>query len=90
MVERPGERQERDTSVVLWLGLPLASLAMRFAAPLLGHDRWYHFSREETGFVELVTVLMLLAARAHRIQADLHRAYIYVQATRQSGSPRLG
>jgi len=36
------------------------------------------------------TIFVLLAAGVHRIQANLHRTYIYIQAMRQSGSPRQG
>jgi len=54
----------RDVPTALWLGLPLAALAMRFVSPLLGYKRWIFFSREELGFVEIGTVVMLLPAAA--------------------------
>ena len=52
----------RDLPPILWLGLPLASLALRLLTPLLGEERWLRLMTEETGVVEVITVLVLLPA----------------------------
>ncbi|MDY6913290.1 MAG: hypothetical protein SVT52_02375 [Planctomycetota bacterium] len=52
----------RDLHPVIWLGMPLASLAIRFLAPLMSRKWWHICMREEIGFVEIATVVFLLPA----------------------------
>jgi len=46
----------------LAFGLPLASLAITMASPLLGYDRWSRLIHSESGFVELGTVVLCVVA----------------------------
>lgn len=62
-----------DLPAVLWLGLPLASVALRLLTPLLGEDRWLHLMTEETGIVEILTVLLLLPAGVAGVLIFLRR-----------------
>ncbi len=54
--------RQRDVHAVFWLGLPLASLAIKFLVPLAGERRWEAFMTSELGFVENATALLLLPA----------------------------
>ena len=47
---------------VLWLGFPLATLAILWLTPLLGYARWKSLMTDETGFVENATFVFLLPA----------------------------
>jgi hypothetical protein len=51
-----------DLHPVLWLGAPLFSLGMMWITPLLGFRRWKAFMMDETGFIEIATVVFLLPA----------------------------
>ena len=52
----------RDVGPLLWLGVPLASLAILWTSPLLGHETWDLLIANEIGFLEIGTVVMLLPA----------------------------
>lgn len=45
---------------IMWLGIPLATLAILWLSPLLGHERWKGLMTNETGFVENATFIFLL------------------------------
>jgi len=55
--ERPG-----DLHPLVWVGLPAASLALCFLAPLMGYKTWEAFMTQERGFVEQATVVFLVPA----------------------------
>ncbi|KKL92115.1 hypothetical protein LCGC14_1887920 [marine sediment metagenome] len=52
----------RELSPLLWLGLPIASLALCWLTPLLGRDRWEAAMMGETGLLENATVAFLIPA----------------------------
>ncbi len=54
--------RERDVSAILWLGLPMATLALKLLSPLLGPARWTGLMETELGFVENATVGFLIPA----------------------------
>ena len=54
--------QPRDLPVLVWVGLPAASVALCFLAPLMGYKRWERFMTQEEGFVEQATVVSLIPA----------------------------
>ena len=47
---------------ILWLGFPLATLAILWLSPLLGYARWKSLMTNETGFIENGTFVFLLPA----------------------------
>lgn len=53
-----------DLPPILWLGLPLASVALRLLTPLLGEELWLGLMTEETGVIEILMVVLLLPATA--------------------------
>jgi len=52
----------RDVSAVLWLGLPLATIAARLLLACLPEERWEPLMGGETGLIENATVVFLLPA----------------------------
>jgi len=50
----------RDLHPILWLGLPVGSLALVWLTPLLGYARWKAFMLGEFGFIETATVAFLI------------------------------
>ncbi|MFG0329998.1 MAG: hypothetical protein ACF8PN_08885 [Phycisphaerales bacterium] len=56
-----------DLSWRVYLGLPLAVLAVCALAPLLGHEAWSTIMLEEFGLLEIATVVMLIPAIAFSI-----------------------
>lgn len=57
-----GKNGVKDLSPVLWLGLPLLSLAICWLSPLLGYSRWFRLMIGEAGLLEGATVVFLLPA----------------------------
>ncbi|MDY7011251.1 MAG: hypothetical protein SVV80_10945 [Planctomycetota bacterium] len=56
-------RKKRDLPLCLWLGLPLASIALRLVAPaILDAEGWKQQMTEEFGLVQNLTVVFLLPA----------------------------
>ena len=55
------DRQE-DIGPWLWLGLPVGLTAMCWLTPLLGQRRWKALMMGESGFLEVATVVVLVAA----------------------------
>ncbi|MCC6907986.1 MAG: hypothetical protein IT430_08615 [Phycisphaerales bacterium] len=49
-----------DLPVVVWLGLPLALVALRLLSPMLGLERWEMIMSDEFGLVELCTAAVLV------------------------------
>lgn len=54
--------REKDIGPWLWLGLPVVLTAMCWLTPLLGHARWKGLMMGESGFLEIATVVALVAA----------------------------
>ncbi len=50
----------RDLHLVIYIGLPVLSLVVVWLAPLLGYKLWRPMIAEETGFLEIGTVVFLL------------------------------
>jgi hypothetical protein len=72
-VPKVGIDNRPDLPPILWLGLPLASVALRLLTPLLGEERWLHLMTEETGVIEILMVVLLLPATALGVLIFLRR-----------------
>jgi hypothetical protein len=69
-----GIRKHRDLPLWLWVGLPLASMALRFAAPaVLSEPGWQRQMTEEFGLIQNLTVIFLLPAIVAGILIFLRR-----------------
>ncbi len=55
-------QQKRDVHWLLWLGIPLATLALKFTLPLVDVQLWRAIWLDELGFVETATAVMLIPA----------------------------
>jgi len=51
-----------DLPAILWVGVPIASLAVGLLTPLLGYPAWLSLMMGEFGFLEQATVVFLVAA----------------------------
>jgi len=69
----PRSRRPRRVHPIFWIGLPAASLAMKFLLPFLGEARWEHLMTSEFGFVENATVVFLLVAIVLSVPVFLRR-----------------
>ena len=56
--------QSRDLHPVLWLALPVLSTVLSVSAPIItdNYGHWRKLMRQETGFLEIATVVFLLPA----------------------------
>jgi hypothetical protein len=68
----------RDLSPILWIGMPVLTVAVRMLAPLLGYDAWFQQMRAEIGFIEISTVVfcvpvMVLSVVIFRRRGELPR-----------------
>ena len=71
-------KEMRDLSPLLWIGMPVLTVVIRFLAPLLGYDAWFQQMREEIGFIEIATVaflvpVMVLSVVIFRRRSELPR-----------------
>jgi len=61
-MEATPEARRNDLHPLIWLGLPAATLAICWLAPLMGYRRWRAVIHGERGFIENATVAFALLA----------------------------
>ncbi len=69
----PAIGRRNDLHPLLWLGLPVASVAVCWLTPLLGYARWHRVMTQENSLIEQATVLVLLPAIAISVLIFLRR-----------------
>lgn len=67
------ERRRSDIPAIVWLWLPLATVAVRIPLALLSAERWESLLGGETGLIENLTVAFLLPAIVLGVVIFLHR-----------------